>query len=114
MCIRDRQSATATEPKDSGYKAIQYTRYADDFIVGVIGSKTDAEQVKTAIRDFLSDKLKLKLSDTKTKITHTSNRARFLGYDITVSRDQTVKKKANGTMQRTNSYVVRLLVPREK
>ena len=111
---RVQQSATATEPKDSGYKAIQYTRYADDFIVGVIGSKTDAEQVKTAIRDFLSDKLKLKLSDTKTKITHTSNRARFLGYDITVSRDQTVKKKANGTMQRTNSYVVRLLVPREK
>ena len=111
---RVQQSTTPRDPKDSGYKSIQYTRYADDFIVGVIGSKADAEHVKVAVRDFLSDKLKLKLSDAKTKITHTSDRARFLGYDITVSRDQTVKKVGNGKEQRTHSYVVRLLVPREK
>ncbi len=111
---RVQQSTTPKDPRDSEYKSIQYVRYADDFIVGVIGSKADAEQVKAAIRDFISERLKLKLSDAKTKITHTGERARFLGYDITVSRDQTVKKVGNGKEQRTHSYVVRLLVPREK
>lgn len=102
------------EPKESSYKSIQYVRYADDFIVGVIGSKADAEMLKEAIKEFLADKLKLKLSDAKTQITHTGDRARFLGYDITVSRDQTTKKLKNGSRQRVYSYVVKLLVPREK
>lgn len=111
---RAQRAITPRQPQDSSYKSIQYVRYADDFIVGVIGSKEDAEVLKADIRDFLANQLKLKLSDAKTKITHTGDRARFLGYDITVSRDQTVKKTANGKMQRTHSYVVRLLVPREK
>ena len=35
---------TPTEPlDDSTYKRVQYARYADDFIIGVIGSKADAE-----------------------------------------------------------------------
>lgn len=102
------------EPKESSYKSIQYVRYADDFIVGVIGSKADAEMLKAAIKEFLADKLKLKLSDAKTQITHTGDRARFLGYDITVSRDQTTKKLKNGSRQRVYSYVVKLLVPRGK
>lgn len=101
-------------PKDSSYKSIQYARYADDFIVGVIGSKEDAERIKRNIGEFLSNHLKLKMSSAKTKITHTSDRARFLGYDITVSRDKVVKKNANGKAQRVNGYTVKLLVPREK
>ena len=111
---RVQRSTTPKDPKDNTYKAIQYVRYADDFIVGVIGSKTDAEMVKAAIRDFLLEKLKLKLSNTKTKITHTSERARFLGYDISVSRSQDARKTENGKTQRVQSYVVKLLVPREK
>lgn len=101
-------------PKDSSYKSIQYVRYADDFIVGVIGSKEDAEKIKSDIGDFLSNRLKLKMSESKTKITHTSSCARFLGYDITVSRDKIVRKTANGRTQRVNGYTVKLLVPREK
>jgi len=54
------------------------------------------------------------MSDAKTKITHTNSRARFLGYDITVSRDKMVKKNASGKVQRVNGYTVKLLVPREK
>ena len=41
------------------------------------------------------------MSDEKTKITHTGDRARFLGYDVTVSRDQTLKKTANGSIHFT-------------
>ncbi len=32
------------DPMDTGYKRIQYVRYADDFLIGVIGSKEDAEK----------------------------------------------------------------------
>ena len=54
------------------------------------------------------------LDKEKTKITHTGDHARFLGYDITVSRDQKAVKIKDGRTQRCHSYVVRLLAPREK
>ena len=111
---RNMRSLPAAVAKDSGYKAIQYVRYADDFIIGVIGSREDAQKVKDDVKQFLADTLKLKMSDEKTKITHTSERARFLGYDITVSREQNAIKKSDGRTQRCHSYVVKLLVPREK
>ena len=99
---------------DETYKRIQYVRYADDFIIGVIGSREDALQVKADVKRFLAERLKLTLSEEKTKITHTGDRARFLGYDITVSREQSTRKKKNGVRQRCHSYVVKLLVAREK
>lgn len=111
---RVEKSITPTVPKDEQYKRIQYTRYADDFLIGVIGSKEEAEQIKQDVKAFLQVKLKLEMSDAKTKITHTGDRARFLGYDITVSRSQVVKQLANGKVQRCQTGVVKLLVPREK
>ena len=111
---RVEKSITPTVPKDEQYKRIQYTRYADDFLIGVIGSKEEAEQIKQDVKAFLQEKLKLEMSDAKTKITHTGDRARFLGYDITVSRSQVVKRLANGKVQRCQTGVVKLLVPREK
>jgi hypothetical protein len=111
---REIRSIPAALTHDAGYKTIQYTRYADDFLIGVIGSKEDAQQIKSDIKQFLADTLKLKMSDEKTKITHTGDRARFLGYDITVSREQRAVKKKDGRTQRCHSYVVKLLVPREK
>lgn len=108
------KSMTPTIPKDDSYKRIQYTRYADDFLVGIIGSKEDAEKVKADIKAFLKNELKLEMSDAKTKVTHTGDRARFLGYDITVSRSQNLKKASNGKVQRCQTGVVKLLVPREK
>ena len=111
---RAEKSITPAVPKDEQYKRIQYTRYADDFLIGVIGSKEDAEQIKQDVKAFLQEKLKLEMSDAKTKITHTGDKARFLGYDITVSRSQILKRLANDKVQRCQTGVVKLLVPREK
>lgn len=105
---------TPSVPLDNSYKRIQYTRYADDFIVGVIGSKADAEQIKSDIGKFLKDRLDLEMSEAKTKVTHTGDRARFLGYDITVSRSQDLKKSISGYKIRSHAGTVKLLVPREK
>jgi len=111
---REMRSLPAAVAIDSGYKSIQYVRYADDFIIGVIGGVEDAQKVKADVKQFLADTLKLKMSEEKTKITHTGERARFLGYDITVSREQSATKMKDGRTQRCKSFVVKLLVPREK
>lgn len=102
------------DPFDANYKSLQYIRYADDFIIGIIGSKEDAEAVKSDLASYLSEKLKLTLSAEKTKITHTSEFARFLGYDITVSRSQEIKKSKKGYKSRVYSAVVKLYTPHEK
>ena len=103
-----------SDPFDANYKSLQYIRYADDFIIGVIGNKEDAEAVKSDLASYLSEKLKLTLSAEKTKITHTSEFARFLGYDITVSRSQEIKKSKKGYKSRVYSAVVKLYTPHEK
>lgn len=99
---------------DTEYKRIQYCRYADDFILGVIGSKKDAEKIKADIKIFLDEKLKLELSEEKTKITHTSKLARFLGYDITISRSESFKRNKKGVLKREFKGRVNLYVPHEK
>lgn len=99
---------------DAEFKRIQYCRYADDFLVGVIGSKNDAVMMKAALKEFLHSKLKLELSDEKTKVTHSLDKARFLSYDITVCNHPAIKKDSRGQMRRTSSGVVKLYVPKEK
>jgi len=103
----------ANDPTDGDYRRIQYQRYADDFLVGVIGSKTDAEKVKTDIGGFLASRLRLTLSPEKTLVTHGQDKARFLGYDITVCQDNTTRRTARG-QTRVRSGKARLYVPKDK
>jgi group II intron reverse transcriptase/maturase len=102
------------EVKDTSFKSLQYVRYADDFLIGIIGSRKDAERLKAQLANFLKEKLNLTLSGEKTKITHTGQNARFLGYDISVSRSQEVKRTKTGARQRVYSGSVHLRVPHEK
>lgn len=99
---------------DADFKRIQYNRYADDFVVGVIGSKQDAISIKEDLRRFLSEKLKLTLSEEKTKVTHSSQAVRYLGYDIRVVRDKATKRDKNGALKRPWYGKVFLYVPHEK
>lgn len=92
-------------------KRINYVRYADDFLIGVVGSKDDCVEIKARIKDFLSNKLKLELSDEKTLITHSAENARFLGYDVCVRRNFQVKNGGQGYSCRTLSNKVELNVP---
>lgn len=113
--MRSEQRKLPTHPvQETSYKAIQYVRYADDFIVGVIGSHEDAKKLKQDLTVFLKEKLGLTLSTEKTKNTNTAENARFLGYDISVSRSQDIKRLKNGKSQRVYSGVVQLRMPLEK
>lgn len=102
-----------TDPFDDGFKRIQYVRYADDFLVGVIGSKEDARKIKERIRTFLAGALKLELSDEKTLITHSAKQAHFLGYDIYVRRSNVTKRNCNGVLRRNLNGTVCLELPSE-
>src|SRR6266705_951694 len=73
------------EPMDPGYRRLKYLRYADDHILGFIGPKAEAEEIKARLATFLRETLELELNQAKTLITHArTQRARFLGYDISV------------------------------
>ncbi|MFC4016309.1 reverse transcriptase domain-containing protein [Nonomuraea purpurea] len=73
------------DPSDPGYRRLRYVRYADDHLLGFIGPKAEAEEIKQRLATFLRDDLKLEPNENKTLITHArTGAARFLGYDITV------------------------------
>lgn len=62
---------------------------------------------------FLKEKLNLTLSVEKTKITHATDRARFLGYDISISKSQEVTKR-QGRKVKGYSGAMKLYMPHEK
>ncbi|PGM50802.1 group II intron reverse transcriptase/maturase [Bacillus cereus] len=102
------------DPMDQSYKRVQYIRYADDFLMGVIGNKSDCQYLKEKLTQFLGDDLKLELSKEKTLITHSKKFARFLGYDIKVRRGKGTKKTKKGSTQRVFNYQCILYLPQDK
>lgn len=80
-------------PNDPEYKNLKYNRYADDFIVGINGSRKDAELVKEKIRIFLKEKLKIELNEEKTKITSMAKTFTYLGYKFARATIVTRMKK---------------------
>lgn len=108
------RSIPYSDPMDTEYRRVVYVRYADDFLIGVIGSKEDAKQVKADVGVFIRERLHLEMSPEKTLITHGNDFAHFLGYLITVSREQNSTRTKTGFTRRTYVGKVKLYVPKEK
>lgn len=102
------------DPMDDGYKRLVYVRYADDFLIGVIGSKVDAKQVKADVGQFIRQQLHLELSQEKTLITHGSDFAQFLSFQITASTEQNSTRTKAGYIKRSYTGRIKLYVPKEK
>ncbi len=102
------------DPMDDGYKRLVYVRYADDFLIGVIGSKVDAKQVKADVGQFIRQQLHLELSQEKTLITHGSDFAQFLSFQITTSTEQNSTRTKAGYIKRSYTGRIKLYVPKEK
>lgn len=107
-------SLPSMDAMDPDYRRILYCRYADDFLIGIIGDKADAMRVRDDIRTFLSSSLQLDLSMEKTLITHSADKAQFLGYEITTSQPNGEFRKVNGARFRRSAGVIKLYVPKEK
>lgn len=85
---------------DADFRRMQYVRYADDFLISVIGSKAECETIKADITQFMREQLKLELSDEKTLITHAQDKAKFLGYEIFIRKSDAVKRNKDGVLKR--------------
>ena len=96
-------------PMDENYRRLKYVRYADDFLIGVIGSKADCEQ----ITEYMMSSLKLELSAEKTLITHAKENAKFLGFDITVRTLDVFKRNNKGIKKREFVGKVMLMLSSE-
>jgi group II intron reverse transcriptase/maturase len=99
---RQMQAVPSLDPHDPTYRRLRYLRYADDWLLGFSGPRSEAEEIKQAIGAFLRDHLNLELSEAKTLITHARTQAaRFLGYDLVVlqndqKRDRRGHRSING------------------
>jgi hypothetical protein len=108
---RERRKLTAVAPVDPDYRRLRYIRYTDDFLLGFIGPKEEAKEIRQRLGEFLERTLKLTLSTEKTLITHAGDeRAQFLGYEIKVTRQETLVSE-NG--KRATNGAIRLLMPQK-
>jgi group II intron reverse transcriptase/maturase len=105
--LHKRQRQTPSfDYQDPDYARLRYARYADDFLLGFIGTKEEAMEIKSKVRNWLRDNLKLELSEEKTLITHArTEAARFLGYEVSVSWSDS-RPSVNGN--------IRLAIPGDK
>ncbi len=89
-----RRNFPSSDPFDTAYRRLYYCRYADDFAVGIIGSKADAETIRQEIKRYVEETLKLTVSEEKSHIRHSREGTMFLGYRIkTYSGNRIVKVK---------------------
>lgn len=87
---------------DPEFRRMHYVRYADDFIITIIGTKEEAKEIKVRVGQFL-EHLKLTLSDDKTLITNPmDNAVSFLGYLIqkTAPTIKVYYRKYHGKLKR--------------
>jgi group II intron reverse transcriptase/maturase len=110
----------AARYNDQAYIRVKFLRYADDVAIGVIGSKSLAEQIIEETATFLSKELKLELNRDKTQIYHLpSEPAPFLGYLVKTAnprlrrRNMRTKGSPHNVVQtvKTTSGNIKLLVP---
>ncbi|MGG3805783.1 reverse transcriptase domain-containing protein [Metabacillus fastidiosus] len=111
---KERLKYPSTDPMDTNYKRLQYVRYADDFLIGIIGSKEDALRVKHDLTEFLRSSLKLELSQEKTLITNSKKMAHFLGYNIAITRDESLVKRNGEFHSKSRNLRCTLYLSREK
>lgn len=113
---QERRQYPSRDTHDPHFRRLRYCRYADDFLLGYIGSKQEAEGVKQEIRDFLGDELKLTLNKHKTLVTSARTKhAEFLGYEISIHQvDDKMTTNTQGIKTRSINGGVRLGIPRDR
>ncbi|WP_439099987.1 reverse transcriptase/maturase family protein [Candidatus Phytoplasma australasiaticum] len=81
---------------------VEYSRYADDFIIGVKGEYNEAYNIKNQVTQWLEQDLNLTISKDKSKIVKASKGTRFLSYMIKVNptnktrQEKATKNSLNG------------------
>jgi hypothetical protein len=108
---------SSADQYDPHFRRLKYCRYADDFVLGVMGPKEDAEDIARKIETFLNDTLKLHISQAKSGLKPHSEIIRFLGDDLTVISSEKVRKqiiKGQHCKRRAGKAHISLYAPEAK
>jgi group II intron reverse transcriptase/maturase len=118
---QERSKSRSGDDMDPGFRRLRYCRYADDFVLGVIGTRQEAETVRLEVQEFLRDELALEVAEEKSGVHHASDGVEFLGYRVrtwdkrTGARQmQRIKLAGRHTTMRTQSQTIQLTVPQHK
>jgi group II intron reverse transcriptase/maturase len=97
------QYLPSKDPQDPNYRRLGFCRYADDFALGFIGPKEEAEEIQRPLATFVREERKLALSEAKTLLTHArSQAAKFLGDEVTILHtDRKRSRITRGNTQRS-------------
>jgi retron-type reverse transcriptase len=92
-----------------------YYRYADDWIFFTSENKILVKYIKNKVAAFLKDRLKLRLSLEKTKITNLyAENAKFLGFAIKAQKFKKISKTKLGTLKRVSGNKLYLGIDKER
>ncbi len=114
---QQRKGLRNSDPMDANYRRLTYIRYADDFLIGIIGTKEEAKSVMEQVAEFLGDKLHLEIAGDKSGVVHASDGVSFLGYDISTYTGKRIVKTVRcerNTTVRSVSERMQLHIPQEK
>jgi group II intron reverse transcriptase/maturase len=86
--------------RSRGEATIRLTRYADDFVIAVKGTREQAEAIKAEVAEYLGTVMRMELSLEKTRITNRSEGVAFLGIQVRyegswTSRDAQGQRRGN-------------------
>jgi hypothetical protein len=102
--------------EDTNFKRLTYVRYADDFLLGYIGFKSDAVKLLIHISHFSDSYLGMKLHSEKSGVKHHEKGVLFLGYKIWKKYGLNVKFGIDsvGATRRIESSRLNFSVPLER
>jgi len=90
-----------SESHDPNFRRMRFVRYADDFVISIIGAKSDAQLILDELNAFMQQTLKVELASEKTGIVHGADGTRFLGYDIKIVTDSNRVVRTRGGKRRS-------------
>jgi RNA-directed DNA polymerase len=118
---KKQKSLDASDPLDPDYRRLFYVRYADDYLIGIIGSKQEAETLLREITNFLNIHLKLEISEEKSGIHHAKEGTAFLGYVVQNYTSEKIVKvhsplytRVGAATRRTVRERLQLRIPQRK
>ena len=111
----------ASDPLDPDYRRLFYVRYADDYLIGIIGNRQEAEIVFREVTTFLDTHLKLEISEEKSGIHHAKEGTTFLGYVVQNYTSEKLVKvhspiytRVGAATRRTVRERLQLRIPQQK
>ena len=118
---QERSKYPSRHEMDPGYRRLLYCRYADDFVLGVIGSKQEAEAIRLEVQEFLRTELALEVAEEKSGVHHATDGVEFLSYRVRTWGKRNggramrrIKLHGRHTTRRNTSQNIQLSVPEHK